>query len=317
MVIVILGYTGLIGNNILENLIKNKSFNLICVGRNIKDKPYTNSKIKYYKWDFKKFKNSNLSFLKKANIIINCVGKMDNKIHDLKNINFIFIKKLLEHINNQKLSVRLVHLGSVSVYGGGKNYFARHKLIAENSKIISNDLYSSSKLKGDVLIQNLVQKNLNKNFSYTILRISNVFGGPKKSNLFKFVLFSLKYGFWIKCFDDINFNFIHVKDVAQAVILLISRLKVSKNKTYIVSDDCKQYQVYENYEIFHKKKIIKIRVPKNIIKLLIYFLPINEKILNFFLLISTRASYSNKKIKNELNFKPKFSLHKEIKFLNE
>ena len=317
MVIVILGYTGLIGNKILENLIKNKSFNLICVGRSIKNKPHINSKIKYYKWDFNTFKNSNLLFLKKANIIINCVGKTDNNLHDLENINFIFVKKLLEHINNHKLKVRLVHLGSVAVYGRGKNYFGRYKLISENSITRANDLYSKSKLKGDELIQNTVKKKLNKNFSYTILRISNVFGGSRNSNLFKFVLFSLKSCFWIKCFDDIIFNFIHVKDVAQAVILLISRLKVSKNKTYIVSDDCKQYQVYENYEIFHKKKIIKIRVPKNFIKLLIYFLPINEKILNFFLLISTRASYSNKKIKNELNFKPKFSLHKEIKFLNE
>ena len=69
MVIVILGYTGLIGNNILENLVKNKSFNLICVGRSIKNKPYLNSKIKYYRWDFNTFKKSKLSFLKKVDII--------------------------------------------------------------------------------------------------------------------------------------------------------------------------------------------------------------------------------------------------------
>ena len=38
MKIVILGYAGLIGNSILENLAKNTSFNLICVGRNIKNR---------------------------------------------------------------------------------------------------------------------------------------------------------------------------------------------------------------------------------------------------------------------------------------
>ena len=317
MVIVILGYTGLIGNKILENLIKNKSFNLICVGRSIKNKPHINSKIKYYKWDFNTFKYSNLSFLKKANIIINCVGKTDNNLHDLENINFIFVKKLLEHINNHKLKVRLVHLGSIAVYGRGKNYFGRHKLISENSITRANDLYSKSKLKGDLLIQNTVKKKLNKNFSYTILRISNVFGDSRNSNLFKFFLFSLSSNFWIKCFDDIVFNFINVNDVAKVIMQLISKLKVSKNKIYIVSDDCKQYQVYENYQNFHKKKIIKITVSKNIIKFLIYFLPKSKKIMNFLLLISNKISYSNKKIKNELNFKPKFSVHQKIKFLNE
>lgn len=308
MVIVILGYTGLIGNNILENLVKNKSFNLICVGRSIKHKPYLNSKIKYCRWDFNTFEKSKLSYLKKADIIINCIGKTDNNLHNLENINFIFVKKLLDHIISRKLRVRLIHLGSVSVYGQSKKYFGQYKLISENSITRANDLYSNSKLRGDLLIQNVAKRNLNKNFSYTILRISNVFGVSKKSNLLKFVLFSLKSGFWIKCFDDIVFNFINVKDVTQAVILLITKLKVSKNKTYIVSDDCKQYQVYKNYQNFFKKKMIKIQVPQIIIKFLINFLPITKKMMNFFSLISNRVSYSNKKIKNELNFKPKFSL---------
>ena len=40
----------------LENLSKKTSFNLTCVGRNIKKKPYRNSRIKYFKWDFETFK---------------------------------------------------------------------------------------------------------------------------------------------------------------------------------------------------------------------------------------------------------------------
>ena len=36
MVIVILGYTGLVGSNILNNLVKNHSCKLICVGKSIK-----------------------------------------------------------------------------------------------------------------------------------------------------------------------------------------------------------------------------------------------------------------------------------------
>ena len=313
MVIVILGYTGFIGSNILNNLIKHNSFKLICVGKNIKKKPHLNSKIEYYKWDFKSFNESNLFFLKKANVIINCVGKINNKMDDLENINFSLIEKLLHYIKSYQLKVRFVHLGSASVYGTSKNYLGRNKLISENSKIIINDLYSNSKLRGDLLIQNFVKKKSNKYFSYTILRITNVFGGPKKSNLIKFVLFSLYYRFWIRCFKNVKFNFINVRDLAQAVKLIILKLNISKNKIYIVSDDCDQSEIYENYQNFYKRKIFKILIPIKIIKILIYFLPFPKKIMNFFLLISNRVTYNNKKIRHEIGFKPKFSFNQNNK----
>jgi nucleoside-diphosphate-sugar epimerase len=317
MRIIILGYTGLIGNNIFKYLFKNTSSNLICVGRNVKNKPYKNSRIKYFKWDFNSFKKQDLVFLKKANIIINCVGKIDNNTDNLKNINVHFIKKLLKYINIEKTKIRLIHLSSVAVYGGGKNYIDQNKVVSENSRIKTNNLYSKSKLEADLLIQKFIKKNINRNLSYTILRISNVFGCENKTNLFKFVSFSTKLGIWIRCFNDIMFNFVNVKDVSQSVFLVISKLKISKNKTYIVSDDCKQYQLYKEYQNLYKKKITRINVPIIFVKFFINFLPLPKKIINFFLIISSRVSYSNIKIKKELNFNPRFSLLKNIKLLNE
>ena len=317
MRIIILGYTGLIGSNILENLANNSSFNLVCVGRDIKNQLYRGERIKYFKWDFITFKEKNLSFLKKANIIINCVGKMNNNISNLENINFIFIKKLLKHIKTYQSKVRLIHLSSVAVYGGTKNYLNQSKIIVENTTTKTNNLYSKSKHKADMLIKNTIKRNLSKNLSFTILRISNVFGGKQNSNLYRFVMFTLKLGFWIKTSNEIMFNFVHVKDVSQAVNLIISKLKVSRNKTYIVSDDFRQYELYDVYQNLYKKKIINILFPISVIKFLIYFLPMPKIILNFFLIISSKVTYSNKKIRKELNFNPKFSLLKKIKLPNE
>jgi len=317
MRIIILGYTGLIGSSILENLANNSSFDLICVGRNIKNKLYRGERIKYFKWDFITFKEKNLSFLKKANVIINCVGKTNNDKTNLENVNFIFIKKLLKHIKTYQSKVRLIHLSSVAVYGGAENYLNQSKIITENTTTKTNNLYSKSKLKGDMLIKNAIKRNLSKNFSFTILRISNVFGKKKNSNLYKFVMFTLKFGFWIKTSNEIMYNFVHVKDVSQVVNLIIYKLKVSKNKTYIVSDDIKQYNLYDSYRKFHKKKIINILFPISVVRFLIYFLPVPKIILNFFLIISSKVTYSNKKIRKELNFNPKFSLLKKIKLPNE
>ena len=261
MKIVILGYTGFIGQNILKNLSKNNNFNLICVGRNIIKKPIQSKKIKYYKWDFISFKKSNLFFLKKANIIINCVGKTHNNGESLKKINVTFIKNLLKYIRSDHEKVRFIHLSSVSVYGADQEYINENKIIKENTATKAISVYSKSKLSGELLIKNEVKKKINRNFSFTILRITNVFGNKKKSNLYNFVLFSLILRFWIKCSNQIMYNFINVKDISQSVRLTISKLKVSKNKTYIVSDDCKQFQLNYYYQKFYKKKIITISLP--------------------------------------------------------
>ncbi len=310
MKIVILGYTGLIGKNILEYLAKDKSLYIACVGRNINNKPFTSSKIKYFRWDFNSFNKSDIFFLNQADVVINCVGKMSNDQILTQKINITFIQKLLKYINTHKFKIRFIHLGSISVYGVNKYSIGYPKLISENSSTKLIDFYSKSKLKGDLFIQNNVEQNLNKYFSYTILRISNVFGGRKKSNLFKFIELTLKYSFWIRCSKHIVFNFINVKDVVQAVVLVISKLKISKNKVYIVSDDCKQGLVYRNYQNVFKKKIKIIKVPTSFIKFIFTFFPLPKKILNFFLIISSRTTYSNKKIKKELKFKPKYSISK-------
>ncbi len=314
MKIIILGYTGLIGKNILEYLAEDKSLYLVCVARNIDNKPITNARIKYIKWDFKSFRKSDMLFLNQANIVINCVGKIINDQKSTQKINIIFIEKLLKYINTSKFKIRFIHLGSVSVYGINKYSIGHYKLISENSSTKSIDFYSKSKLEGDLLIQNNVKKNLNKCFSYTILRISNVFGGEKKSNLLKFIKLNLKYNFWVRSSKNILFNFINVKDVAQAVVLIISKLKVSKNKIYIVSDDCEQNLVYRKYEKVYKKKIKIINIPIGLIKIVVNYVPLPKKILNFFLIVSSKTSYSNKKIKKELKFKPKFSISRTLDF---
>ena len=309
MKIVILGYNGLIGNSILDHLNKIKSFSVICVARNIKYKPYINSRTKYYKWNFTSFKKSNLLFLKKADIVINCVGKIDEGKKNLRFINFIFIKKFLDYLKSHREKLRIIHLSSISVYGGHSSFLGKKKIINENSNILIDSIYSKYKFQADLLIKNMTYKRYNKNLTFTILRISNVFGGKKKSNLFRLIFFLINLKLWIKSFDDVMFNFVSVKDVAQAVVLSISKLKISKNKIYIISDDVKQKNLYKNY--LGRKKFFIIKIPINLVKFVINSMPLPKKILNFLLNISSRVTYDNQKIIDELSFTPSYSIHKK------
>ena len=53
-----------------------------------------------------------------SNVIINCVGKTNNKLEDFDYINNIFLKKLFKFLSDLKQKVRFINLSSVSVYGG-------------------------------------------------------------------------------------------------------------------------------------------------------------------------------------------------------
>ena len=109
MKIILLGYSGLIGSHILEELAeyleKKPKFDLVCVGRCIKKQPFKNKKIKYIKWNFLEFTKSKLFFLEKENIIINCVGKNYSRKKNLEEINITFIKKLIDYIKDNKILV--------------------------------------------------------------------------------------------------------------------------------------------------------------------------------------------------------------------
>jgi len=306
--IILLGYNGSIGNVIFKKLLK-KNIQIFCVGRNKKKSFFSN--VKYVNWDFLDFSQSKLHFLNNADIIINCTGEINNNKLNLKQINLFFVRKLLNYIIKLKKPIRLFQLSSVSVYGASKKYLFKKKTINENCKESPNDLYSDTKLDADNFIKRRSKLAKNK-FSYTIFRITNVIGHKKISNIFKSIIFLLKRGIWIKYSYNTKYHFIHVNDVANAIIISLMNLEISKNQTYIVSDDSNQYELHKAYANFYKKKLIILTLPIILIKFFILFFPLPKKILNFFLVFSSQISYENKKLKKSLGYNPKYSLQNEL-----
>ena len=311
MKILVTGSAGFIGSHILKELVKHfkkkPNFDLICVGRNIKNQPFKDKKIKYIKWNFLEFTKLKFFFLKKDNIIINCVGKNYNSKINLEKINLIFIKKLTNYIKDKKILVRLIHLSSVSVYGAEKKYINKIKNITENFQTSPDSSYSKSKLLAELYIQS-ISKIRKKNFSFTILRIANVFSELKNPNSFRLINFLLKKCIWFKCSYQTKYHFINAKDVASAVFLSILHFKKSRNKIYNVSDDVNQFQLHRIYSRDSKFKLLIIPISLQLINLIIKYIPLPRIIFNFFLTISSQITYNNNEIKKELNFRSKYSL---------
>ena len=306
--IVLLGYNGSIGSILLKQLLK-KNIQIFCVGRK-KKKPFFN-KVRYINWDFLNFSRPKLYFLDNADVIINCTGETNDNKLNLKQINILFVKKLIDYVIKLKKPVRLFHLSSVSVYGASTKYLFKKKTIDETCKESPTDLYSETKLKADIFIRQKAELSKNK-FTYTIFRITNVIGHKKTSNLFKSVIFLLKRGIWIKYSYDTTYNFIHVNDVTQAIMLSLMNLKISRNQIYIVADDDNQYELYKTYATLYKINLTILTLPISLIKFFVLFFPLPKKILNFFLVFSSQISYKNEKLKKSLGYNPKYSLQNKL-----
>lgn len=306
--IVLFGYNGSIGSIVLKQLLK-KNVQIFCVGR--RKKNFFFKKVKYINWDFIDFSQPKLYFLDNADVIINCAGETNNNNKlNLKQINLFFVKKLINYIIKLKKPIRLFHLSSVSVYGGSTKYLFKKKTIDETCKESPTDLYSKTKLKADIFIRQKAELK-KKKFTYTIFRITNVIGCKKTSNLFKSVIFLLKRGIWIKYSYDTKYNFIHVNDVTQAIMLSLMNLKISKNQIYIVADDDNQYELHKTYSGLYNIKLIILKLPTTLIKFFLLF-SLHKKILNFFLVFSSQISYKNEKLKKFLGYNPKYSLRNKL-----
>ena len=181
--------------------------------------------------------------------------------------------------------------------------------ITESSTLSSYDLYSKSKIESDLLIQDYSKKNYN-DFSFTILRIANVFSYSNNPKSFRLINYLLMKGIWFNCSNNTNYHFIHAKDIAFAVLLCILNLQKSKNKIYIVSDDINQLQLHKIYAKKNKSLLFKIPVPLKLLELIIKNISLPSIILNFLLTISSQVIYDNNKIKKELNYKILYSLKK-------
>jgi len=262
-------------------------------------------------WNFSNFTKSELFFFGKKNIIINCVGKNNVDSVNLEKINLIFVKKLINFMQANNISGRLIHLSSVSVYGSQKNFVNQIKDISEDSKTKGDDFYSKSKLKADLLIKKKL-RNKTQQLSYTILRISNVISELNISNSFRLIKFLLNKGIWLKYSNNTNYHFINAKDVALSVILCILNLKKSENKIYIVTDDVNQFLLHRIYAKKFKLKLFIIPLSLKLLNTIIKYLPLPKKVFNFFLIITSQVFYNNSKIKKDLGFNFKHSLQDKI-----
>lgn len=311
MKVAITGATGFIGK-----LLVNKHISLGDEVRILSRKEVFNfenfDKVQIFKGDLSN-KKSLLNFVDNVDVLYHCAAEIkDESIMNL--INVEGTKNLIDaSIGKIK---HWVQLSSTGVYG--PIYKGN---VSESHAYNPINEYERTKLTSDLLV---LDAGKNNNFTYTLIRPSNVFGYQMTNqSIFQLVKMIDKGFYFFVGPKGASANYVPVENVVEALYLASTNPK-AKNNTYIISDWCTVEFFIEIVAQVLKKPYPKLRFSIVFTKFfagLTFFIPKNPLTMSRVNALSTRVKYETTKIEKELDYKPfvtiKDTIEKLVRFQKE
>lgn len=243
--ILLTGYSGFIGSNILDYFSKNNTFYIIV--RNNSKKILSSKKVKIIK--FKTFKSLNNELKKiKINTVIHCATHYvkNHKFNDLKNLNnanILLGNVILENLKTMKVK-RFINFSTVWEDSDGK---------INNSE----NLYAAYKKSFSLIIN--FYKKVTPKVDFFELMIVDTFG---KNDRREKIINKLKKNYQKKrvtkiISKNLYLNLLNISDILEALKIIIKKKVTSKK--YVLKNS--YYIKMQNLiETFNKKNKNKIKV---------------------------------------------------------
>ena len=302
-IICVTGGNGFIGKKLIEELLKIECRIKILTRK--KDSKFDDN-VEIFIGDLTDPNLSLAEFIEGCDVLFHCAGEINNEAQmSLLHVNGT--QKLINSVRNEsalsKKKLHWVQLSSCGAYGPPPNKNIQIKReITESSKTNPVNEYEKTKTKSD----ELVITSSGKDFSYTILRPSNVIGASTTNQSIRKLIKLVNSGhfFFIGKKDAIA-TYIHVDDVANAMILIASNPR-SQNEIFNLSNDCTWDALILHLSSILKVKILPLRIPYKLIQIPLYLLKlIIGRFIHIpqFTTFALRTNYSTQKIESYLDFK--------------
>lgn len=296
--ILLTGSSGFLGSHILD-FLENENYEVIKVGRSL------TSDI-----------NIDISLNKLPEIDVDYVIHVAGKAHvipktekekkEFFNVNFIGTNNLLFGLDTTKLQ-SIIFISTVAVYGKEVG-----ELIDEKSPLLGNTPYAISKIKAE---QSIIDFGIINNIKTVVLRLPLVSGKKPLGNLGAMIK-AIKKGYYFRIGKgEAKKSIISASDIANLIPELFDL-----NGVYNLTD-IRHPMISEIDSIIAKKfnkkiKSIPIYLIKFIAKIgdLIYFFPFNS---SKFEKLTKNLTFSNKKLFDEIKYRPSNGLSDIVKNLNK
>lgn len=269
MNILIVGYTGFIGQNLIDYYLKIKNVTLFLVSRKIIEKNKANKRVKYISSNTNDLKLFFQNKQNKIDVIIFCASVVDSKKNTYKdyyNGNVIYLKKFLRLIN-KNIVKNFIYLSTINIYGKKINY------LKEEKKPDPQNTYAKTKLLAEKIIQN----ELTNKIDYLILRLPLVYGKKKlKGSLFIIKKIIQITPFFVSIKFRNKKSMLGIKNLADFILF------VDKKKKYFSNLRCKIFNIsdrdnYSTDDVFfffskiYKKNFFYITMLNNVARLILNF----------------------------------------------
>ena len=296
MRVAVLGATGFIGKNIVDlHLNRNDEVNIFT-----RNDRYTKTGTNIFVGDIRNSRIALEKCLSNVDVLYNCAGEIANE----SKMYALHVKGTAELISIAKGRVgKWIQLSSVGAYGKQKE-----KIVTELTPESPNNIYELTKTISDEYIRN-------SGIEYNILRPSIVFGSGMPNQSLYTLIKMIKKGFFIFIGKrGFIVNYVHVDDVARALLLLgIERECV--NDVFILSQNTSIEKMISAFKSGMQCKRHTIRLPENPVRVM-------SKVLEVFpnpILTSARINnltnktiYSSRKIEEQIGFKYINSLEEDF-----
>ena len=304
--IVVTGGLGILGREVVTQLLKNKNNFVILI-----DKEKSKKKIKTFSSTLKKIKFLNLDFTNKKKILsilknhkistvfhlgaVTQVLEAYEKPYKTFNSNILGTINILEAIKEVNKNINFIYSSSDKAYGELKK-----KEYYENFPLEGDFPYDVSKSASDLIVQTYAKTY---GLKVGIIRSGNIYGPAdfNKDRLIPHVIVScLKNKKPIlRSNGKLIRDYLYVGDVARAYLILMKHMSKKKQNLFIYNVGSK-----ENYKV--------ISLVKNIIKILNKN-KLNPLILNNSNIEIKRQKLNYNKIKRDLKWYPKTNIDKGLK----
>ena len=228
MNILIVGYTGFIGQNLIDYYLKIKNVNLFLSSRKKIDESHNNKIIKYISLNTQDLKFFLQNRKNNIDVIIFCASVVDSKKNTYKDYydgNVKFLKKFLKLMNKNVIK-NFIYLSTINIYGKKINYFSEEKIPDPQNS------YAKTKLLAEKIIQNKLRNKIN----YVILRLPLVYGKIKLKGSLSIINKIIQITpFFISIKFKNNKSLLGIKNLADFIYFYIK--KKSKNKKF-------QYRIF-------------------------------------------------------------------------
>ncbi|MFH6994872.1 NAD-dependent epimerase/dehydratase family protein [Flavobacterium sp. FlaQc-48] len=307
MKIAITGATGFIGKVLVEKHVKLGDEVRILSRKDKLDFDFKSlEKIQIFKGDLSN-KELLLNFVDNVDVLYHCAAE----IRDESIMKFVNVEGTINLINASIGKIKhWVQLSSTGVYGP-----IYDGIVVESQEYNPINEYERTKLKSDLLVLEAALKN---NFSYTLVRPSNVFGYQMTNqSLFQLIKMIDKGFYFFVGSKGSSANYVPVENVVEALYLAATNPK-AKNETYIVSSWSTIEFFVENIAKILDKPSPKFRISVGFTKFvakLTFFIPKNPLTVARVNALSTKVLYKTTKIENELSYKPVVTVEETIEKL--